>query len=149
MCCQGRFSIRSRFNNPRVLFYGIIDLQQLLQFRIQRLISITILGQQYRLLIILRVLFFLGQAVETQVYALAISRVYKFCSSTTTSRSQCLSSLFLRDYRLLTSFTFSRYSYREGPIRFTYSSLLIRLNSIVLIEYISALEDLVLSSSHI
>ena len=56
--------------------------------------------------------------------------------TTTTSRSQYLSSLFLRDYRLVISFTFLQYSYREGSVQFTYSSLLIRSNSIRLIRYI-------------
>ena len=62
-------------------------------------------------------------------------KVYSF---TTTSRPKYLSSLFLRDYRLVISFAFLRYFYREGPVRFTYSSLLIRLNSIGLIGYILA-----------
>ena len=47
------------------------------------------------------------------------------------------------------SFTFSRYSYKEGPVWFTYSSLLIRLSFIGLIGYISASNDSVFSSAYI
>ena len=92
---------------------------------------------------------FLGQAVEIQVYTLAISQVHRFCSSTTTSYLRYLSSLFLRDYRLVTSFIFSRYSYREEAVQFAYSSLLIRLSSIELIGYILASKESIFSSTYI
>jgi len=44
---------------------------------------------------------------------------------------------------------FLRYSYREGAVRFTYSSLLIRLSSIKLIGYILASKESTFSSTYI
>jgi hypothetical protein len=46
-------------------------------------------------------------------------------------------------------FIFLQYSYREEAVRFTYSSLLIRLSSIGLIGYILVSAESVLSSIYI
>jgi len=46
-------------------------------------------------------------------------------------------------------FVFLRYFYREGAVRFTYSSLLIRLSSVELIGYILASKESVFSSAYI
>ena len=53
------------------------------------------------------------------------------------------------DYGLVMSFAFLWYSYREGAVRFTYSSLLIRSSSIVLIGHILAFMGSVFSSAYI
>ena len=147
ICCQGRSGIRSNFNSPGVLSCKIINLQQLLQFCIQQLISLTIPGQQQQSLIILQVLFFLGQAIETQVYALVINWVCKFCSSTTTSYFQYLSSPFSRAHRLVSSFAFLQYFYKDRAVRFAYSSLLIRSSSVESIGHILASKDSIFSST--
>jgi len=47
------------------------------------------------------------------------------------------------------SFAFLRYSYREGAVQFTYSSLFIRLSSVVLIGHILAFIGSVFSSAYI
>ena len=49
----------------------------------------------------------------------------------------------------MTSFVFSRYSYREGAVQFTYSSLLIRLSSMELIGYILASKESIFGSTRI
>jgi len=46
-------------------------------------------------------------------------------------------------------FAFLRYSYREGAVRFAYSSLLIRLSSVELIGYILASKGSIFYSAYI
>ena len=87
--------------------------------------------------------------VFEEIDTLVISQVCKFYFFITTSRFQCLSSLFLRDYRLIAFFTFLRYSYREGAIWFACSSLSIRLSSMELIGYILVFKGSVFSSAYI
>ena len=89
------------------------------------------------------------RSITTQVYTSAIIRVYKFYFTTTASYSWYLRSPFLRDHRLIASFIFLQYFYKEGAIQFSYSSLLIRLSSIELIGHILASKESIFSSDYI